>query len=79
MQVRLTVSFSYCIWLEIGNSGHLGGSVSYVSDFSSGHDLTVRVFKPHMGLAAVRLSVQSPLWILCSPLSALSPLVLSPK
>ena len=32
--------------------GHLGGSVSYVLDFSSGHDLTVCGFEPCVGLCA---------------------------
>ena len=30
----------------------LGGSVSWASDFSSGHDLAVREFEPHIGLWA---------------------------
>ena len=29
--------------------GHLGGSVGYVSDFGSGHDLTVCGFEPASG------------------------------
>ena len=33
--------------------GHLGGSVGWVSDLSSGHDLQVPEFKPHGRLAAV--------------------------
>ena len=32
--------------------GHLGGSVSWASDFSSGHDVTVCGFKPHIRLCA---------------------------
>ena len=32
--------------------GHLGGSVGLASDFSSGHDLAVCEFKPHIGLCA---------------------------
>ena len=32
--------------------GHLGGSVSGVSDFSSGHDLTAREFEPCIRLCA---------------------------
>ena len=31
---------------------HLGGSVSWASDFSSSHGLMVREFEPHIGLAA---------------------------
>ena len=34
--------------------GHLGGSVSWTSDFGSGHDLTVHGFEPHIGLCADR-------------------------
>ena len=33
-------------------SGPLGGSVGWVSDFSSGHDLTVRELEPCIGLCA---------------------------
>ena len=32
--------------------GCLGGSVSWVSDFGSGHDLVVHGFEPHIGLCA---------------------------
>ena len=32
--------------------GCLGVSVGYASNFSSGHDLTVGVFKPHVRLSA---------------------------
>ena len=32
--------------------GHLGGSVGWASDFSSGHELTVREFEPRVGLCA---------------------------
>ena len=34
--------------------GRLGGSVGWASDFSSGHDLTVREFEPRVGLCADR-------------------------
>ena len=34
------------------NEGHLGGSVGSVSDFGSGHDLTVWEFEPHIRLCA---------------------------
>ena len=34
------------------NSGHLGGSAGEVSHFSSGHDLVVHGFEPHVGLCA---------------------------
>ena len=39
------------------NLGHLGGSVSGVSDFSSGHDLTFCDFKPGVGLCADSLEL----------------------
>ena len=37
-------------WTE--TLGHLGGSVGWASDFSSGHDLAAREFEPHVGLCA---------------------------
>ena len=42
-------SFEFKIHLLLG---HLSGSVSWASDFSSGHDLTVGEFKPHVWLCA---------------------------
>ena len=33
-------------------AGRLGGSVGQASNFGSGHDLTVRGFKPHIRLCA---------------------------
>ena len=33
--------------------GHLGGSVSWASDFGLGHDLAVCEFELHIGLTAV--------------------------
>ena len=59
--------------------GHLGGSVGGASDVGSGHGLAVREFEPHIGLAALSLSAQSLLWILCLPLSAPPPPALSPR
>ena len=60
----------------------LGGSVSWASNFSSGHDLMVRGFEPHVGLCAdssepgaclgfcVSLSLSAPfLLMLCFGLS----------
>ena len=38
--------------LEVVIYGRLGGSASEASDFSSGHDLTVREFEPRIGLCA---------------------------
>ena len=32
--------------------GHLGGSVGWATDFSPGHDLTVREYEPHVRLCA---------------------------
>ena len=34
--------------------GHLGGSVGWMSDFGSGHDLMIREFEPHIRLSAVK-------------------------
>ena len=54
--------------------GHLGGSVGCASNFSSGHDLVVRGFEPHIRLAAVGAkSTSAPLPLsLCSSTAALS-------
>ena len=41
--------------LKIKFEGPLGGLVGWVSDFNSGHDLTVRKFEPHNWLCADRL------------------------
>ena len=50
--------------------GPLGGSVGGASDFGSGHDLTVRGFRPHIRLCAEHLlRAWSLLWILCLPLT----------
>ena len=38
--------------------GRLGGSVGWVSDFSSGHDLAVPEFKPHVGSVLTAQSLQ---------------------
>ena len=50
--------------------GHMGGSVGEVSNFSSGHDLTVLEFKPCIKLSAVSTELAS---ILCFPLFLLLP------
>ena len=39
--------------------GHLGGSVGWVSDFGSGHDLTVCEFEPRIRLTAVSMEPAS--------------------
>ena len=61
--------------------GHLGGSVGWVSNFSSGHDFTAPELEPHVGLCAdssepgvylgfcVSLSLYPPLLMLCLSLS----------
>ena len=67
-----------CVW-------RLGGKVHLVSDFSSGHDLAVHDFQPHIGLCAdssepgaclrfcVSLSLSAlPLLILCLSLSKIN-------
>ena len=38
--------------------GHLGGSVSWAPDFSSGHDFTVREFKPLVGSVLTAQSLE---------------------
>ena len=38
--------------LKKQKQGRLGGSVSWASNFGSGHDLAVRGFEPHVGLRA---------------------------
>ena len=59
-------------------SVHLGGSVSKVSDFSSGHDLAVPEFEPHFGLSAVSTEPASdPLSSLFLPLPHILSLSLS--
>ena len=45
-------STSRQIIFRVSKVGHLGGSVGQVSDFGSGHDLTVHGFKPRGGLCA---------------------------
>ena len=65
-----------------GVSGRLGGSLSWASDFGSGHDLTVHEFEPGIRLCAdssepgacfgfcVSLSLSAPpLLMLCVSLS----------
>ena len=37
---------------SIRQQERLGGSIGWVSNFDSGHDLTVCVFEPHVGLCA---------------------------
>ena len=49
--------------------GHLGGSVGGASNFSSGHDLAVHEFKPHVGLLCWQLRPWSLPQILWLPLS----------
>ena len=41
-----------CAEIKRWDMGRLGGSVGWVSDFSSGHDLTVCEFEPRVGLCA---------------------------
>ena len=41
------------VFKELLVEGHPGGSVSWASDFGSGHDLVVHEFEPHLGLAAL--------------------------
>ena len=53
--------------------GCLGDSVGWVSYFGSGHDLTVRVFKPHVGLHADSSEPGVCLGFCISPSLCLSP------
>ena len=39
---------------KLKSTGHLGGSVGRASNFSSGHELVVREFEPHIWLCADR-------------------------
>ena len=50
------------------------GRLSQLSDLGSGHDLTVHECEPRVWLSAISLWAQSPLRILCPPLSAPPPL-----
>ena len=59
---------------NIWGPGRLGGSVGQASDFSSGHDLTVREFEPHVRLCADSAEPTSD--PLSSSLSAPPPLTL---
>ena len=45
--------------------GRLGGSVSYMSDFGSGYDLTIHEFKPLIRLCADSSEPRALLQILC--------------
>ena len=51
-------------------TGHLGGSVSEVSDWGSCHDLTVSEFEPHIGLSVVSTE---PAWEPLSPSLSIPP------
>ena len=52
--VTIIYSIMLVIWSIKKNSklGHLGGSVGWASDFSSGHDFTFHEFEPRVGLCA---------------------------
>ena len=60
------------------NAGRLGGSVSKMSGFSSGHDLTDREFEPCVGLCVdrsepgARFGFYGPLSLHPTPVCALS-------
>ena len=51
--------------------GRLGGSVTWASNFSSGHDFTVRGFEPRIGFCADRSEPGACFWF-CVSLSLLS-------
>ena len=44
--------------LKITSVGRLGGSVGWVADFSSGHDLSVCVFEPASGSVLAAQSLE---------------------
>ena len=45
---------SFVVFFNLGR-GHLGDSVAHPTlDFSSGHDITVREFEPHVGFCTDR-------------------------
>ena len=54
----ISISFSTSVLTRLKKyfMGRLGGSVSGVSDFSSGHDLAVGGFEPRIGLRATARS-----------------------
>ena len=71
--VRVCTYVHMCqVWISLQhlkNKGHLGGSVGQVSDFSSGHDLTVHEFEPHIELTAVSVeNALDPLFFSAPPL-----------
>ena len=62
---------------NINLPGHLGGSVSLASDFSSGHDLTICEFKPMLSSVLTSQSLERALDSVSPSLSAPRLLVLS--
>ena len=68
---------SECFLENSEKLGHLGGSAGWASDFDSGRDLTVREFKPRIGLTAVSAELAHfgssvPFSLCLSPACALS-------
>ena len=59
----------YVSFTTIERRGRLGGSVGGASDFSSGHDLTVRGFEPRVGLCADSSEPGACFGLCVSPLS----------
>ena len=53
--------------------GHLGGSVGWATDLSSGHDLVVREFESRVGLCADSSEPGAASDSVCLPLSLLLP------
>ena len=62
--------------LNIQYVGRLGGSVGWVSDFGSGHDVTVHEFETHVRLCADS-SEPGACFRFCLPLSLSLPCLLS--
>ena len=64
--------------LSLKKLGRLGGSVSWASDFGSGHDLAVREFEPHVRRCADSSEPGACFGLcVCVSLSACIPLTLS--
>ena len=61
--------------LYLTHQGHVGGWVSWVSNFGSGHNLMVCEFKPHLSLGLTAVSTEPASDPLSPSLSASLPLI----
>ena len=64
---------------KISQGGHLGGSVGYTSDFSSGHDLAACDSSPASGSVLTTQNLEPALDSVTPSLSAPPPLIPSPS